>query len=58
MDGIPEIIYFGNFKNQNVLVMEQLGNSLENLFIEQRKRYKRNFSLQTVLLIGIQILKL
>lgn len=58
MNGIPEIIYFGNFKNQNVLVMEQLGNSLENLFNRQRKRYKRNFSLQTVLLIGIQILKL
>ena len=41
MKGIPKIIYFGKFQNQNVLVMEQLGLSLEHLFNKQRKRYKK-----------------
>ena len=58
MKGIPKIIYFGKFQNQNVLVMEQLGLSLEHLFNKQRKRYKKNFSLQTVLLIAIQLINL
>ena len=58
MKGIPKIIYFGKFQDQNVLVMEQLGYSLEHLFNKQRKRYRENFSLQTVLIIAIQIIKL
>lgn len=52
--GIPEIYYFGKFQNKNVMVMERLGPSLETLF----NRVKREFSLQTVLLIGIQLLEL
>ena len=56
--GIPKIIYFGKFQNQNVLVMQQLGHSLEYLFNRNRKKYRKNFSLQTVLLIAVQLLKL
>ena len=52
--GIPEIYYFGNFQNKNVMVMERLGPSLESLF----NRAEREFSLQTVLLIGMQLLEL
>ena len=52
--GIPEIYYFGTYQNKNVMVMEKLGPSLEMLF----NKLDRTFSLQTVLLIGIQLLEL
>ena len=52
--GIPEVYYFGHFQGKNVMVMEKLGYSLENLF----NKHKRKFSLQTVLLIGLQLLDL
>ena len=52
--GIPEVYYFGSFQGKNVMVMEKLGFSLEALF----NKLKRKFSLQTVLLIGMQLLDL
>ena len=52
--GIPEVYYFGKFQNKQVMAMERLGPSLEMLF----NKHKREFTLQTVLLIGIQLLEL
>lgn len=52
--GIPEVYYFGKHDDKNVMVMERLGPSLEKLF----NHNNREFSLQTVLLIGIQLIDL
>lgn len=52
--GIPEVYYFGQFQNKCVMAMERLGPSLEMIF----NKHKREFTLQTVLLIGIQLLEL
>ena len=50
--GIPQIKWFGSLKKDNILVMEKLGESLDNLFI--KCNYK--FSLKTTLMIADQIL--
>lgn len=51
-EGIPKIIAYGNQHENNFLVMDLLGPNLNDLF----ELTKHKFSLQTVLLIGIQIL--
>jgi len=53
-DGIPEVYWYGNFGDYNVLVMECLGPSLETLF----KRLHNNFSFKTSLMIADQMVNL
>ena len=50
--GIPEIKSFGNNAEWNILIMELLGQSLENLFQAQNK----SFSIKTACMLGIQML--
>ena len=50
--GIPEIKIFGCNSDYNILIMELLGNSLENLFQSQNK----SFSLKTACMLGIQMI--
>ena len=50
--GIPKIYEFGKVDGFNILVMEQLGKSLNQLFISQN----RKFSLKTVCVLGIDML--
>ena len=52
--GIPKIFWKGSQENYNILIMELLGPSLENLFIHCDKK----FNLATTLKIGIQILNI
>ncbi|CAF0795513.1 unnamed protein product [Adineta steineri] len=51
--GIPKIFWYGEVDNYNVLVMEKLGPSIEDLLCYCR----RSFSLKTVLLLAEQMLK-
>lgn len=56
---VPNLHYVGDEKSQegkhfHVMVMDLLGSSLEDLF----QSCKRKFSLKTVLLVGIQMVKL
>ena len=50
--GIPELKYYGEYQNYNVLIEPFLGNSLRNLFSENNNK----FLLNDILLIAIQIL--
>ena len=51
-DGFPTLYSNGNFHNQNYIILERLGPNLKELF----KYCNNHFSLQTILLIGIQII--
>ena len=50
--GLPEIKIFGCNKEYNILIMELLGQSLENLFQSQNK----SFSIKTACMLGIQMI--
>ena len=49
--GLPEIILYGCNSEYNILIMELLGQSLENLFQSQNK----SFSIKTACMLGIQM---
>jgi serine/threonine protein kinase len=49
--GLPEIKYFGIDQQDQVMVMQLLGPSLEKLFVS----CGRNFSLPTILLLALQL---
>jgi casein kinase 1, epsilon len=51
--GLPKIYYFGVSGDFNVLVIDLLGPSLEDLF----EYCRRKFTLKTVLMIAIQMLQ-
>jgi len=50
--GIPEVKHYGYNTNYNILIMELLGQSLENLFQDQNK----SFSIKTACMLGIQMI--
>ena len=47
--GLPEVKAFGCNDDYNILIMELLGQSLENLF----QARNRKFSLKTTLMLGL-----
>ena len=49
---IPEVKAFGTCRNYNILVMQLMGQSLEDLI-----RKRKNFSIKTVCLLGYQIIR-
>jgi len=52
--GVPNIYWCGTQGNYNILVMDLLGKSLEDLFND----YKRKFSLKTTIMLGDQMVRL
>ena len=53
LEGIPNIHWYGQEGDYNIMVMDRLGGSLEDLFVF----CKRRFSLKTVLLLADQMVK-
>ena len=51
--GIPRMYHYGKENENNILVMDLLGPSLEDLF----EYCGRKFTLKTVLMVGIQMLQ-
>jgi len=52
-DGVPRVHYFGKEGGRNLMVMQLLGASLEDVFV----RCKRQFQLRTVLALADQMLR-
>jgi len=52
-EGFPRIFYMSEEKNFNTMVIERLGENLENLF----EKCNRKFSLKTILMLADQMLK-
>lgn len=50
--GLPRIYYYGKNEEYNIMVMDLLGPSIEDLF----QRCNRKFDLKTVVLVGKQII--
>ena len=55
-NGIPKALYFSPIGQYNFLVMEELGNTLENLMLDSKYSSIQKFTLKTTLLIADQIL--
>ncbi|CRK19855.1 hypothetical protein BN1723_011988 [Verticillium longisporum] len=53
-DGIPNVYYFGRHGLHNILILDQLGPSLEDLF----DGCGRKFTLKTVVMIGKQMISI
>ena len=53
VEGIPKLRWYGTEGKYNIMVIDLLGPSLENMFI----RCKRKFSLKTVLMLSEQMVK-
>ena len=51
--GLPEVKAYGSNDEYNILIMELLGHSLEQLFQSQNQR----FSLKTTCMLGIQMVE-
>ena len=51
---VPKVFWFGSEKGYNILIMELLGRSLEDMFISSSK----NFSLDTVVSLAIKMITL
>jgi len=51
-NGIPRLYYYGKNDNYNIMVMDLLGPSLEDLF----QKCGKKFDLYTVVSVGIQII--
>ena len=51
---IPDIFYFGNVQNYNVLIMSRLGPSLETLV----RKHQCTISLKSILLLTVRLLKI
>jgi len=51
---IPKIYWFGEYKDCNILIMDKLGESLENII----KKLKYSFDLKSILILTIKLLKL
>ena len=52
-EGVPQMIYYNLDSDQNILVLELLGSSIEELFIS----CNRKFSLKTTLMISFQVIE-
>lgn len=52
--GIPKLLWYGTEKEYNIMIMEHLGYNLEDLF----NKCNRKFTLKTVLMLGIQMVRL
>jgi len=53
LDGIPQIYWYGIEGDFNIMVMELLGPSLEQIF----EFCNRKFTLKTISMIGFQMVK-
>ena len=51
--GVPEIFWYGSIENKNILALELLGKTLDNLFEE----CGNTFTMKTVLMIAIQLIE-
>lgn len=51
MQGIPRLYYFGKNESYNIMVMDLLGPSLEDLF----QKCEKKFTIETVAQVGIQL---
>jgi len=51
---IPKIFWYGSENNYNFLVMDYMGDSIENLF----ESHNKIFSLKTIIMISIDLLKI
>ena len=50
---IPQVVYYGIENNKNIMIMDLLGKSLEDLFSKMGKK----FSTKTVLMLADQMIK-
>lgn len=53
IDGIPLVYYFGQHLLNNILIMDLLGPSMEDLFDD----CGRKFTLKTVVIVGKQMVR-
>ena len=52
--GIPDFYLFGYSENLNILIMELLDKTIENVF----EKYNHNFSIKTTCVIAIQLVRI